>query len=183
MTDPRVAYLEHLPVPVYVCGLDRSLRFANAVMREQFGCSQSGTSCHVALFGRSTVCPWCKSFSGPLPVAASWEFEVTRTRHFYRATSVVITDAEDPLLITTLIPCTNEKLLSHRLRRAERLEAIGQLASGIVHDFKNVLSAISGFSEMAWTSNLKDDGSVSDSLLARRLVSIRDASWRSISTN
>ncbi len=40
-------------------------------------------------------------------------------------------------------------MLEHRLREAERLDAIGRLAAGIAHDFNNVLLAIRGNAELA----------------------------------
>jgi signal transduction histidine kinase len=36
-----------------------------------------------------------------------------------------------------------------RLREAQRMEAISQLASGVAHDFNNMLSAVVGFSDLA----------------------------------
>ena len=39
--------------------------------------------------------------------------------------------------------------LRERLQQAQKMEAIGTLAGGIAHDFKNILSSILGFAELA----------------------------------
>ncbi|MGE4079600.1 MAG: two-component system VirA-like sensor kinase [Reyranella sp.] len=44
---------------------------------------------------------------------------------------------------------TEREALEMRLRRAQRLEAVGTLAGGIAHNFNNILSAILGYTEMA----------------------------------
>lgn len=41
------------------------------------------------------------------------------------------------------------RLLETQLQRAQRLEAVGQLAGGIVHDFNNLLTAILAYTELA----------------------------------
>ncbi|EGJ48658.1 PAS domain-containing protein [Desulfocurvibacter africanus] len=53
---------------------------------------------------------------------------------------------------------THEVNLERQLRRAQRLEAVGTLASGIAHEFNNMLTLIMGFGEMALeTSHEKSD--------------------------
>lgn len=44
---------------------------------------------------------------------------------------------------------TDRRDLEARLRHAQRLEAVGQLAGGISHDFNNLLTAMIGFGELA----------------------------------
>jgi PAS domain S-box-containing protein len=43
----------------------------------------------------------------------------------------------------------DRRKLESRLRQAERLETVGQLTSGIAHDFANLLGVIVGYAEMA----------------------------------
>ncbi|MEZ4226360.1 MAG: PAS domain S-box protein [Polyangiaceae bacterium] len=53
------------------------------------------------------------------------------------------------LLHSIIIDVTDRKRLEQRVARAERLEAIGQLAGGVAHDFNNILTVVLGYVELA----------------------------------
>lgn len=55
------------------------------------------------------------------------------------------------------------------LRRAQKMEAVGQLAGGIAHDFNNVLTAIMGYADLTMRHIDPDDP------LARNVMSIKKA--------
>lgn len=58
-----------------------------------------------------------------------------------------------PLLHGVMLDITEQKQMQARLEQTERMEAVGQLASGVAHDFNNLLTIIKGYSSLLLERN------------------------------
>ena len=67
-------------------------------------------------------------------------------------------------IIGVAVDITDHVRLSERLRDAEKMESIGRLAGGVVHDFNNQLTVVLGFAEMLQQSFDETDPRADDVL-------------------
>ena len=64
-------------------------------------------------------------------------------------------------LVVTARDVTARRAIEERLRQSDRLEAVGELAGGVAHDFNNVLLVIRGYSSVL-RSTLEDPQQIAD---------------------
>jgi two-component system, cell cycle sensor histidine kinase and response regulator CckA len=70
---------------------------------------------------------------------------------------VVDADGADKL-IGTVQDVTNRVQLEMQLRQSQKMDAIGQLAGGVAHDFNNILTVIEGYANLLTKEQALDDG-------------------------
>jgi len=94
------------------------------------------------------------------------------TRTPYYLTGQKIQMEGKPCLIGTGIDISERKKLEAQFIGAQKMEVVGQLASGVAHDFNNILGVIIGYSDLAKLEL------VSDSPAQKYIDEIRHASER-----
>ena len=85
-------------------------------------------------------------------IAPPWEKEFIRKDGHRVAVLIgvvkVAAEQGDLEAVSIVIDISERKQLEQQLRKAQKMEAVGQLAGGIAHDFNNLLSVIIGYSEI-----------------------------------
>lgn len=89
--------------------------------------------------------------------------------------SSVFTDGDGETKTSMIIrDITQRRLMEERLLQSQKMEAIGQLASGVAHDFNNMLGVILGYVEMA-IDMVEPSGELHASLLEIRKAAERSS--------
>lgn len=99
----------------------------------------------------------------------------TGEQRYVRQYAEVVLDAGEPVrMLGAVQDITEERNVKEQLRRAQRMEALGTLAVGVVHDFNNLLTVIHGYTDLV-LNNLEEESPLRSAVGEIRTAGIRAA--------
>ena len=135
--------------------MDRDLRviWVNRVPDHVNGIPEDfiGRQCFKIAYGRDKPCDGCP---GPVVIATKKpmlkEIKTQAGKIIRKEVFPVFDEAGQEIIgiIETNLDVTEQKIAQKQAIQAQKMEATGQLAGGLAHDFNNIMQAISGYIEL-----------------------------------
>jgi signal transduction histidine kinase len=135
--------------------------YQNRINRDLYG-DRLGEQCHKVYEGLDVVCPGC-------PVELGYqdgevhkqekEVQTAKGTLWFELTAAPLRNSSGEIVagVKLVRDITEKRALEQQLRHSQKMEAIGSLASGISHEFNNILTSVIGCSEMLLDHMASDD--------------------------
>jgi two-component system, cell cycle sensor histidine kinase and response regulator CckA len=151
-SEMRQTILDNIPVMVTFFDREGRRQFINRCWQSTIGWSLEEILQHKDIFAELFPDPEnkknaldCFKRVGGLK---SWtDFKSQKRDGSVLDTSWINVPLSDGSIIGIGIDITDRKLMEERLRQMQKMDAIGQLAGGVAHDFNNQLAVIMGYAE------------------------------------
>lgn len=145
--------LENAPFGLLLLDKDRLVREANASFRQLIGRDSLNGAKFLDLFKeeeRPAITAILDELenrraAGPLDVSPESGQEVSLTLHVSRSAE---TRGGSAGMLVYVLDATERKRLEMQFAQSQKMQALGQLAGGVAHDFNNMLTAIIGFCDL-----------------------------------
>lgn len=153
--------VEETPLGLAVLGADARLRFVNPAFAAMAG-APAGALVGQGLEGLHAVGAPDRPLLDLVPTdGRPWEGDVRfpgpHGDREYSATVRRVPDTADGALVLVVQDVSHMRMLERGLADAQRMEAVGQLAGGVAHDFNNILSVITTLSDLLMRVRPDDD--------------------------
>jgi len=158
--------IEQSPVSIIITDTQGSIEFVNNTFTRITGYTFEevrGQNPRIFKSGETSVEEY-RSFWKTISAGGVWQGEFHNRKKngelFWElATIAPIRDSDHAITHYVAIKedITGRKKLEEKLRQTQRMEAIGQLAGGVAHDFNNMLGVIIGYAELALKKVAWDD--------------------------
>jgi PAS domain S-box-containing protein len=172
--------LDSIDAAVYVADLETyEILFVNKYLKESYGRDTTGEICWKAFRNLTKPCERCTKVrlldtNGKPTGVCVWKDKNTNTGKYYVNRDRAIEWTDGRLVRLRIATDVSEIIkMEEQLQQARKMEAIGRLAGGVAHDFNNMLTIITGNTEM-----IMDDADPVDPIMSN-LREIKSAAQRS----